>query len=201
MSSDARAMVTMPCPMLISTDFWAWASRQPDRAVMAPEMHRPTVVVKAGLMEEERTMSGLLPVARMARPSRVRRNTVRKPTTSATARNATSSSYRPARGVPASRALALEKMVSVLFIFNKEAPPMTAMFTEYRPVLTMMPASRLSTPIFVWSMEVTKPDTAPASMAAGMDSQGWPAMATAAPTAAPKVKQPSVDRSQTLSML
>ena len=77
---------------------------------------------------------------------------------------------------------------------------MTAMLTEYRPVLTMMPDSRLSTPIFVWRMAVTKPEPAPASMAAGIDSQGWPAMATAAPTAAPKVKQPSVDRSQTFSM-
>ena len=31
MSSDARAMVTMPEPMSILTDFCDWASRQPDR--------------------------------------------------------------------------------------------------------------------------------------------------------------------------
>ena len=40
----------------------------------------------------------------------------------------------------------------------------------------------------------------PAAMLAGMDSQGCPAMATTAPTAAPNVKQPSVDRSQTFSI-
>ena len=41
----------------------------------------------------------------------------------------------------------------------------------------------------------------PAAMAAAMDRKGWPEMATTAPTAAPRVKQPSVDRSHTFSML
>ena len=40
----------------------------------------------------------------------------------------------------------------------------------------------------------------PAAMAAAMARYGCPAMATAAPTAAPNVKQPSVERSQTSSM-
>ena len=77
---------------------------------------------------------------------------------------------------------------------------MTATFTEYSPVLTMMPARRLSMPSLVWSRAVTKPEHIPAIIAAGMDSRGCPAAATTAPTAAPRVKQPSVDRSQTLSM-
>ena len=78
-------MVTMPEPMSMFTDFCDWASRQPERAVRLPERQRPTMVVKAGLMDEERTMSGLSPVARMARPRRVRRNRLRNSTASTTA--------------------------------------------------------------------------------------------------------------------
>ena len=142
-------MVTMPCPMLMSTDFCAWLSRQPDRPVKAFATHSPTVVVKAGLIEEERTMSGLLPVARMARPSRVPKNRVKNAATSTTAMSATASTDCPASGVPASRAFILVNTVSVLFMFSREEPPMTAMLTEYSAVLTIMPASRLSTPMRV----------------------------------------------------
>ena len=45
-----------------------------------------------------------------------------------------------------------------------------------------------------------KPESIPAAIAAGSDRYGCPAMATAAPTVAPSVKQPSVDRSQTFSI-
>ena len=75
---EARPMTTMPVPRLMSADFWYWASTAPDRAVMALAMHRPTVTVKAVLMELARTMSGLSPVARMERPSRVPRNAMSK---------------------------------------------------------------------------------------------------------------------------
>ena len=64
----------------------------------------------------------------------------------------------------------------------------------------MMPDSRLSMPILVCSRAVRKPESMPAHIAAGIESQGWPASATTAPTVAPKVKQPSVDRSQTFSI-
>ena len=67
-------MMTMPVPRLMSAVFWYWASTAPDRAVKELETHRPTVMVKPVLMEEARTMSGLSPVARMDRPSRVFRN-------------------------------------------------------------------------------------------------------------------------------
>ena len=77
---------------------------------------------------------------------------------------------------------------------------MTAMFIEYSAVFTIIPANRLSTPSLVCRIAVTKPEQIPASMAAAMDKNGCPAIAAAAPTAAPSVKQPSVDRSQTLSM-
>ena len=40
------------------------------------ETQRPTVMVNAVLMEEARTISGLSPVARMERPSRVPRNKI-----------------------------------------------------------------------------------------------------------------------------
>ncbi len=90
--------------------------------------------------------------------------------------------------------------MSVLFILIRDEPPITAIFTEYSPVLTIMPERRLSIPMRVCSRAVTNPEHIPASMAAGRDSSGWPDTATTAPTAAPSVKQPSVDRSQTLSM-
>ena len=64
----------------------------------------------------------------------------------------------------------------------------------------MMPASRLSIPIFVCKNAVTKPERTPAAIAAGIESRGWPDTATIAPTTAPRVKQPSVERSQTLSI-
>ena len=104
------------------------------------------------------------------------------------------------RAEPFSASFSRLNTVSVLFMFNSEEPPMIQMFTEYSPVFTMMPASRLFTPMLVCSTAVTSPDSMPAAMAAGMDSQGCPAMATTAPTAAPSAKQPSVDRSQTFSI-
>ncbi len=53
-------MVTMPVPTLISQLFWYCASRPPESAVRALEMHRPTVMVNAGLMVEARTISGVV---------------------------------------------------------------------------------------------------------------------------------------------
>ena len=82
-------MVTMPEPISMLTDFCAWASRQPERAVRLLEAHRPTSVVKAGFTEEARSISILSPVARMARPSRVRRNSVSSTSASTTASSAT----------------------------------------------------------------------------------------------------------------
>lgn len=49
-------------------------------------------------------------------------------------------------------------------------------------------------------MAVTNPEHTPAAIAAKIDKKGCPLTATAAPTAAPSVKQPSVERSQTFSM-
>ena len=45
----------------------------------------------------------------------------------------------------------------------------------------------------VCRIAVTNPDVTPAAMAAAMDRNGCPLTATTAPTAAPKVKQPSVE--------
>ena len=67
-------MMTMPVPRLMSAVFWYCASTAPLRAVMALDRHSPTVTVKAVLIEDARTMSGLSPVARMESPSRVFKN-------------------------------------------------------------------------------------------------------------------------------
>ena len=200
MSSEASATVTMPLPRLMSKLLPCCAMRQPERAVKLFEMHRPTVVVKTGLMEEERTMSALLPVARMERPSFVLRNAHRKRRTSATAASSTARRYCPAKGVPASAALARVKTVPVLFRASWALLPEIAMLTEYSAELTTMPASRDCTPMRVCSRAVTNPDREPASRAAGSERIGWPDRATIAPTTAPRVKHPSVDRSQTFSI-
>ena len=109
-------------------------------------------------------------------------------------------SENPASGVPLRASDIMVKTVVFLLRFSRLALPMTPMFTEYRPVLTMMPASRLSTPILVWRKAVTRPLSMPAHMAAGMLRSGWPASTKTAAVAAPRVKQPSVERSQTLSI-
>ena len=110
------------------------------------------------------------------------------------------SEYCAPSGEPFSAPFSSVNTVWVLFMFNSDEPPMIQMFTEYRPVFTMMPAKRLFTPMRVCSTAVTRPDSMPAPIAAGSDSQGWPAMAVTAPTTAPRVKQPSVDRSHTFSI-
>ena len=146
-------------------------------------------------------MSGLSPVAWMANPRRVRRKSARNAITSAAASRATIALYHPASAVPARASLSAVKTVAVLLRFKSEAPPMMAMLTEYRPVLTMMPESRLSMPMRVWSVAVTRPESTPAHIAAGRDKYGCPARAATAPVTAPRVKQPSVDRSQTPSIV
>ena len=193
-------MVTIPCPMLISTDFCDWDRRHPESAVNAFATQRPIIVVKTGLMEEDFTISELFPVARIARPSLVLRKNTRNTITRITAMAAMIISSLPFKGVPASASFIMVNTVVVRFILMREEPPMTAIFTEYKAVFTMIPASRLSTPSFVCKMAVTNPDVTPAAIAATMDRNGCPLTATTAPTAAPKVKQPSVERSQTFSM-
>ena len=93
-------------------------------------MQRPTMVVKAGLTDEERTMAGLFPVARIARPRRVLRKNVRKRITAVTAIRAITVLYALPRGPVRRSSFIIEKTVTVLFIFRREAPPITAMLME-----------------------------------------------------------------------
>ena len=85
-------------------------------------------------------------------------------------------------------------------MLRSELPPIMPMFTEYNAVFMIIPASRLSTPIFVCRNAVTNPDITPANIAANIDRYGCPDNATTAPTTAPSVKHPSVERSHTLSI-
>ena len=112
------------------TDFCDCASKQPESAVNALEMHRPMMVVLTGLMDEERTISGLLPVARIARPRRVRRKSPKTTATSTTAMMITTSLYCPAIGVFSSTERILVKTVSELLRFRSDAPFMMPMLTE-----------------------------------------------------------------------
>ena len=200
MSRDASATVTMPEPMSIFTDFCDCASRQPESAVNAFEMHSPTVVVKTGFTEEERTMSGLSPVARIASPSFVLRNSESMSTASATAMRATMSTLCFSSGEPLRASRIFTNIVGVRFMFRIAELPIIARFIEYSPVLTIIPARRLFMPIRVCRNAVIKPESIPASIAAGILRSGCPPIATTAPTAAPRVKQPSVERSQTFNI-
>ena len=75
-------------------------------------------------------MSGLLPVARMARPRRVRRKSPKTTATSTTVMVMTISLYCPASGVFSSTERILVKTVSELLRFRSDAPFMMPMLTE-----------------------------------------------------------------------
>ena len=81
---EAKAIVTIPDPMVTFTDFWLWANKHPERAVKDEEIHSPIIVVKAGFIDEDFTISGLLPVALRERPNLVFRKKERNITTKAT---------------------------------------------------------------------------------------------------------------------
>ena len=133
-------------------------------------------------------MSGLSPVARMDRPSRVFRNRAsRNPTHKV--RTATGISLQK---VLPMRGCTMEKTVAAFIILTLEEKPMTARFTVYSPVLVMIPARIEGICSFVCKKAVTEPAQAPASMAAGRPRMGCPATAKVADTAQPKVKAPSV---------
>ncbi len=139
-------------------------------------MQRPTVMVKAGLMLDARTMAALSPVARMDRPSLVpRKPTIAAPASTMTTA-ASTSLYQPP--VKLRACLAREKTVSVLTSDRVEEKPITARLMVYRPVLTMMPAMMLSTPRRVCKNAVTKPEHTPAAIAAKSARKGWPVSAT-----------------------
>ena len=65
----------------------------------------------------------------------------------------------------------------------------------------MMPARMEGTPILVCKKAVMKPEQIPAAMAAKRARYGWPKSVTMAPTAQPRVKQPSVERSAIFKIL
>ena len=134
-------------------------------------------------------MSGLSPVARMDRPSRVPKNRISSAQTMA-AISAASSSLVGRFSPKASSSMV--KMVLVLSMGTLEEKPITARLTVYSPVLVMMPARMEGTPSRVCSSEVTKPAADPASMAANSPRTGCPATAMVAETAQPRVKAPSV---------
>ena len=99
-------------------------------------------------------MSELFPVALIARPSLVFRKNTRNTITRITAMAAIKISSLP-----------FKKFASASFIMvntgcpvhtDQDEPPMTAIFTEYNAVFTIIPASRLSTPSFVCRIAVTK---------------------------------------------
>ena len=67
-SKEAKAIVTMPEPISMLTDFCERAKRAPDKAVKLLDMQRAMMVVCLGSIEEASTMKGLSPVALIAKP-------------------------------------------------------------------------------------------------------------------------------------
>ena len=85
-------------------------------------MHRPTVMVRAGLMLEARTISALSPVARTERPRRVPINHFMASAARTATVPSTASLYQsPTTG--RRYCLARSKMVTALFMFTLLAKP------------------------------------------------------------------------------
>ena len=61
------------------------------------------------------------------------------------------------------------------------------MLIDQRPVLTIIPASSESIPIYVCKNAVSKPDRIPAPIAASIARYGCPCNTTIPPTTAPRV--------------
>ena len=131
MSSDASAIVTMPEPMSMLTDFCDWASRQPESAVRALATQSPTIVVNDGVDgggahhigviaggADGKTEPGLQEEAEEDAHKHDRDDRDER---AYTARQ---------REVPASRSFMSVKTLGVLFILRTEEPPMTAMLIE-----------------------------------------------------------------------
>ena len=131
------------------TDFCDCARRHPESAVNELDTHRPMMVVITGLIDEERTISGLFPVALIASPILVFKKKYRKAATAMTAVVAMISLLIEDCPILSVTDCNLEKTVEVLFMLSSELPPIIPMFTEYSAVFIIIPARRLSTPIFV----------------------------------------------------
>ena len=158
---------------------------------MAFATHRPTVIVKIGLIEEARTINGLSPVARMDNPSRVPRNRISTIATITMIIRIAIISYQ----LPPMASFAIVKIVLLANRLMVEENPMTAILMVYNPVFTIIPARIDSTPRRVCRNAVTNPDATPAPIAASSPRNGCPCKVTIAQTAQPRVKQPSVERS------
>ncbi len=117
-------MTTIPVPRLMSENFWYCTSSPPERATSPLAAQSPTVVVRAGSMEEDATISRLSPVARMDSPSRVRRK--RASRTAATTATIPASSSLPMGPRAASAAV---KTFCSLSMFRLERPPITIRLT------------------------------------------------------------------------
>ena len=141
-----------PVPRLMELDIWYWASTPPDRAVQPLAMHSPTVMVKAGSMEEALTMSRLSPVARMDRPIWV----LRKRAIAAPAARVMAAQTIILLQPGPSRAAARVNTVSALSRGRSARLPMVHRLLVYRPVMVTMPARRAVTFIRVGRKAVTK---------------------------------------------
>ena len=129
MTRDARAIVTIPVPRLMSQVLLYCAMRHPARPVMALATQRPTVIVNAGLIEDARTIAGLSPVARIERPRVVLRNQrIRRQTTRTTAARRISLLQLAKTWLLLSFPKSV-KIVSVPKMETFELKPMTARFT------------------------------------------------------------------------
>ena len=93
-------------------------------------MQSPIIVVITGLIEEDLTISGLFPVARIESPSFVLSRKVRNKPTKTTATNAIIRVCLPSRAVPSSFAFRSEKTVSELLRLRSDDFFITAILIE-----------------------------------------------------------------------
>ena len=191
--TEARPTTIMPMPMPMSAKPWYCAIRAPDKPTRALDRHRPRIFCRSVFTPKERIISGLSPVACMARPASVYRNQSSASFTSSTpANNNNTPTTVPCS--PASRRGV--KTVSSRNSARFALPPISRRFTEYRAVMVRMPASNPLIRALVCSNAVIRPAKAPTTKPTTVANHGLPpCRITMAAVAAPLVKDWSTVRS------
>ena len=192
MMTEARPATIMPMPMPTSAKPWYWAMSAPHRATRPFERASPRSFWWSVFTPNDRIMSGLSPVARIARPTSVCRNHTMSPRmTSATARKIPTLAKVPTSLSSRSGSNNVGWCRSGTF-----ALPMIRRLIEYSATCVRMPASRPLMRPRVCSRPVTSPAAMPPTSARDVASAaGMPFTMPTAAIEAPVVKLPSTVRS------
>ena len=186
----------IPAPTLTSANPCTCVIRLPDRALSPLASISDSTSRRRSSTPWLRTISGLSPLARRARPISVLRNTAivaRTATTmAASSIELAMSADRPGRSMNGEKIVSTPTTLTVGVPSTRSVTLNNAMFITSPAISTGMRSSR-------WSAAVVAPTTAPAATAAAIATSGWwtPLAVRMTPvTAPPRAKLPSTDRSK-----